>query len=90
MNAATTLKLGVGSSQPFSTLRIAPSSEAAIHSVRSPWAAAGVSVQEAAQWLGVGRETIYRMIRSQRLAGVKFDHAWRIHIPMSCVSPCVA
>jgi len=48
------------------------------------------SADEAADRLGVCRKTVYRMVRKHRLAGLKFAHTWRIHIPSRELFPSAA
>lgn len=49
-----------------------------------------VSADQAADRLGVCRETVYRMIANHRLTGLKFARAWRIHIPCRDLFPSAA
>jgi len=37
------------------------------------------SPEEAAEWLGVSPQTVYRLLRSGELPGRKIGQQWRIH-----------
>ena len=49
-----------------------------------------ISARQAATRLGVGISTVYHMIRTHRLAGVKFEHAWWVELETAEFAPSVA